>query len=66
MTFSVDGQNTRTVTENIPKDYADGGENLSPGVGVLTHNFDPGLNPVDNTLTLYDFTYTPHTDTVFA
>jgi hypothetical protein len=66
MTFSVDSQNTRTVTQNIPKDFAHGGENLSPGVGVLTHNFDPGLNPVDNTLTLYDFTYTPHTDTVFA
>jgi len=62
MTFSLDGQPYRTETENIPLDAAHGGENLSPGIGELTHNFDPALNPVDNTITMYDFQYTPHAD----
>lgn len=56
--FYVDGQNYRTETNNVPKDYIDGGENLLPGVGELT-SFWADQNTTDNTLNLYEFRYTP-------
>lgn len=52
----VDNQLKYTTTENVPKDHADGGENLAPGFGMQTWWSVPDQHG-DNHITAYDVSY---------
>jgi beta-glucanase (GH16 family) len=56
LTVYVDGQEMFTTTENVPKDYADGGENSAPGVGMQTW-WSIDAQHGDNSITAYDVSY---------
>lgn len=58
LSYFVDGHAYNTITdpEFIPKSFADGGENLAPGVGVLTSHWSD-INTQDNTMRLYEFSH---------
>jgi hypothetical protein len=59
LTGYVDGQEAWTTTEHVPNDYAHGGENSAPGIGMQTWwsadaQYGSGY---DNSITLYDMSY---------
>jgi beta-glucanase (GH16 family) len=59
LTGYVDGQELWTTTENVPNDYAHGGENSAPGIGMQTWwsaDAQHGSG-YDNTITLYEMSY---------
>lgn len=56
LTGYVDGQEIWTTGDNVPEDYAHGGENLTPGVGSQTW-WNGGSLGGENFITIYDFTY---------
>jgi hypothetical protein len=55
LTYGVDDKAWYTTTENVPRDYAHGGENLSPGLGNKFEGFS-------NAGSLTGFVYATHTD----
>ncbi|MFC7473404.1 carbohydrate-binding domain-containing protein [Dankookia sp. GCM10030260] len=59
LTGFVDGVEMWTTTDHVPADYAHGGENSAPGIGMQTWwstNAQHGSG-YDNTITLYDLDY---------
>jgi hypothetical protein len=56
LTGYVDGVEKWTTTENVPKDYAHGGENTAPGFGTQTWWNDGALGG-SNYITVYDASY---------
>jgi hypothetical protein len=52
----VDGELKHHITENVPLDYAHGGENTCPGIGVQTWWNDGALGG-SNHITLYEASY---------
>ncbi len=59
LTGYVDGKMMWTTTANVPKDYAHGGENLAPGVGMQTwwSAEDQYGSGYDNRMTVFDVSY---------
>jgi hypothetical protein len=56
LTAYVDGVQKWTTTDRVPKDYAHGGENVAPGIGVQTH-WNGGSLGGNNWITIYDASY---------
>ena len=56
ITMYVDGHEKWTTTENVPNDYAQGGENTAPGIGAQTW-WNGGALGGQNYITLYDASY---------
>ena len=56
ITMYVDGHEKWTTTENVPNDYAHGGENTAPGIGAQTW-WNGGALGGQNYITLYDASY---------
>ncbi|MFZ4410961.1 MAG: family 16 glycosylhydrolase, partial [Paracraurococcus sp.] len=54
--YFVDGHQTAHVTDNVPLDYADGGQNSTPSVGMQTW-WSTGAQHGDNSMTVYDVSY---------
>jgi beta-glucanase (GH16 family) len=59
LTGFVDGKQIWTTTVNVPKDFAHGGENAAPGIGVQTH-WNGGALDGKNWITAYEFSYAQH------
>ncbi|TDH61852.1 glycosyl hydrolase family protein [Dankookia rubra] len=59
LTGYVDGVEMWTTTEHVPADYAHGGENSAPGIGMQTWWSTDAQHGsgYDNTITLYDVKY---------
>nr|WP_264185648.1 carbohydrate-binding domain-containing protein [Roseicella aerolata] len=59
LTGYVDGKAMWTTTANVPKDFANGGENLAPGVGMQTwwSAKDQYGSGYDNRMTVFDVSY---------
>jgi hypothetical protein len=62
LTVYVDGVKQGAFTQNVPKAYADGGENSAPGIGMQTWWSKGDQTPCsgacgDNSITLYGFSY---------
>ncbi|MBL6454699.1 family 16 glycosylhydrolase [Belnapia sp. T6] len=56
ITLYVDGEEKWTTTENVPKDFAHGGENEVPGVGMQA-GWAAAYQHGDNSVTFYDASY---------
>ncbi|MCB4823947.1 carbohydrate-binding domain-containing protein [Roseicella aerolata] len=56
LTGFVDGKQMWTTTSNVPKDYAHGGENLAPSLGMQTR-WNNGELGGKNWITAYEFSY---------
>ncbi len=56
LTGYVDGEEMWTTTENVPRDYADGGQNSAASVGMQTWWSVPDQNG-PNSLTAYEVSY---------
>jgi beta-glucanase (GH16 family) len=56
LTGYVDGKEMWTTTEHVPADYAHGGENSAPGIGMQTW-WSAADQHGDNWITLYDASY---------
>lgn len=56
LTGYVDGKEMWTTTDHVPADYAHGGENECPGVGMQTW-WSADAQHGDNWITIYDATY---------
>ena len=54
--YFVDGHQTAHVTDNVPLDYADGGQNSTPSVGMQTW-WSTGAQHGDNSMTVYHVSY---------
>jgi beta-glucanase (GH16 family) len=54
--YFVDGRMTAHVTDQVPLDYADGGQNSAPGVGMQTW-WSIDAQHGDNSMTVYDVSY---------
>ena len=61
ISFFVDGKLMGTVTENVPADYANGGENSMMGVGAQTW-WNGGALGGNNWITIYDASYTQNSE----
>ena len=59
LTGFVDGQEMWTTTDNVPNDYAHGGENSAPGIGMQTWWSTDAQHGTgyDNTITVYEMSY---------
>jgi hypothetical protein len=59
LTGYVDGQEMWTTTEHVPNDYAHGGENSAPGIGMQTWWSTDAQHGsgYDNTITVYEMSY---------
>lgn len=56
LTGFIDGEERWTTTENVPRDYAHGGENTAPGIGTQTW-WNDGAMGGRNSITLYEASY---------
>lgn len=57
ITLYIDGTEIYTTTANVPKDFADGGENSAWGVGMQANWTGAAAQNGDNVLHVYDISY---------